>query len=631
MKFVKLFIPLFLLLFIVACGNQPTGGQQGAAPPAPSPLPTLHIPANADPTEVAVAIGRATEAAVQAQFAQATAVAIANHATAEARNLTMTAEAVSAQQTAVIEERHYIATLEAQATEGAIRATMVSLQIQETVQAMNGRATADAVAMAGTATAVSQVARVEAEAIAARSTQQAINLQNEATAARRAERMGLFHVVAFWVMLVLVVVAALVLVYLYARQRLAQTIHANGQDIVILPSPDGPRFLPPTFRVIEPERRNPPLLTDGGGAEPEEAGTAVATYQQGMTLPERLPPGQIGLGFSGTKQLWFDFPDLKDCLIVGEKGGGKSNFLCSVALQAQIQGWQVWLADAEQMTFNPDVWGDVAGSVPEVEAMLGAVIQEMDRRLEMYRDAFCYVRQLPQDQVFFVDNLTNYNRAANMFNLEKLPPMLVVWDEANDHIKANANLDAALWRVARQIRKPGGWVFVGGHDWKANQITTEVRNLFGRRIGFRCAAGASQVVLGTKAAAGIDERLPGKGIVSYGRGLAHFRSFYVPAARLLRDARPITIPGEVVRPPAGQGNGRYVETSETVDMTALMDADNLRQAGEQVFRSRRQVALFLRGVDNGEAYVAADEALRVLAGERHQRAQELLANVEFSV
>ena len=474
--------------------------------------------------------------------------------------------------------------------------------------------TREAASAGGTATAIYQIAAIEAQSAAMQATRNALDAARRTDELVRAQNWSAFLRWLPWALLAVVIFAGAAAFALVWRRGRPQTVTANGQDIIIVETPgQGLRPLTPLLpapalpRLPAPEER--PALPPGAAGVNGEL-PAV------LRLPDRWQRDTLGLGATPSRQLWYSQAELGDILGAGEKGSGKSTMVRSLAYQAAVMGWEVRLADAEQLTFNPDVWGEVAAGAAEVETMLASLLGEFDRRFDLFRRAFDEVRRLPQDNQFFVEDLASYNRAAGTFGLPLLRPMLLAWDEANNHVGASAGLDRTLHEVLRRNRKAGLTVAIFGHTWHARQVQAAITTNLTRRIVFRCAERTSRVVIGDPAAARLPAEAKGMALMLEGGRLGRFQSYYLPAERILRDVRPHHRPLSPAALPETDVRALLAaHEQETATSQAEQDARRLATADPARFTSRHQVARYLTGQEraNEEAYGRADAALQLLA------------------
>jgi len=185
---------------------------------------------------------------------------------------------------------------------------------------------------------------------------------------------------------------------IWRRMQFINQIHETAHGYTLVPSPQGGLAVV-SRQLPAPSER--PLLPAPETYQPQVPRT--------IDLPQRLPNGRIGIGAGQSQALWFTQSELSAMLIVGNKGSGKSSFLRMLAYQAAQHGWKLWLLDAEMLTFDPDVWDDVASAgvaqsdtdvlnlLDEVRADKPAILCGRFRRLQPGRNAIWNADQTADD------------------------------------------------------------------------------------------------------------------------------------------------------------------------------------------------------------------------------------------
>lgn len=374
-------------------------------------------------------------------------------------------------------------------------------------------------------------------------------------------------------------------------------------------------------------------------------------------LPDRIPAGQIALGMSATRQLMYPFNDLKDMMVAGEKGSGKSSFLQMLAYQAVRHRWEVYLMDAEQITFDPSVWGPVAQTEQEVIGLLEFLLYEMfEYRFALYREAGEKIREAFNHgrlaDPFRVENVDAYNKAADMFGMRRLSPCMLIWDEASSSF-GNRRVVDLLHEYIRRNRKPGVATVLASQSWYSSGpsgLSGVIKQRLERRIAFRTDEKTSQIVVGNPAAALITADMKGHAISREDGRIGRLQTFYLPDRQLFQHISPIKTENspdhiwEPGMPPHKNGDnatpappqinmtgGKFTITGQT-GQDDVQDAAWLLNQPPASFESRRQVATALTGgLDNGYAYGRAHAALRVLCKSDNEDwaelAQGLLATI----
>lgn len=670
-RFNRMFSKIYVLalslgiLILVACTTSPPGPYSYTA----LPLNGTPGPENAAAEATRYAqegMNAASTVDAATRYSQATSSAVAS-----ATQAAETATAVSATGTAAAQIA--TATAEIQSIEAADYEARLAFE-RERDQAL----------FQVTLTAVAEEARTAKELADAEITRQHnLNEETEILMERERNRTSFFKWLPWLIVAFVILVAVLVFLFFLNRERPKEATLPNGMRVSTVWTSDGwrPVALPSQEALSLP----PPGTTGGNRAIAIPAivgnsnvGTGTVTRQPGavytpgqrdpVLLPEQLPGGQIGLGVTIERTLWYDIEDLKDSLVAGDKGSGKSTFLRMLAYQAVRQNCEVYFADAELLTFDPADWGPVAQSIPEVVSLLNFILYRViEERFALFRQASTYMRRFNNGQyivdtsgrpvtgengrlvnIFIIDNLGGYNKAAVIFNrmgvatLPALAPALVFWDEANSHM-SDSKVMELLHELVRRSRKPGFRLFLASQTWHAKYSPVPIRGRLNGRYAFRTDPTTSQIVLeGSKAASTIPAAWKGHAITlrdDNGRP-GRIQGYYLPDNYLFRYISPdrqnsdghVWIPSSSQNGEQSNGQQAVILPSTTEpqltqeQLRAQEDAQLIlaQSNPEQRFPSRNSVATFLTdGLDNRYAQDRARQALFVLyltgytwAGER---------------
>lgn len=664
-------IPILILTMFVAaaCTSPPQTSYDGT--PANYLLSTPAL------AETAAAMG--TMAANTGLVYQSTIAAATRHAeeTAAAIQATSTAGAAYAASTSTTQAQYVQSTATAAAVQTAAAVTVAVEQIA--IERMRQEAELDLAMTRAGATSTAQSRATEDAAALQRYnielTRAAQENEAKAIELQAARNWNNFKRSLPWVAVIFTFLGVGMFFYFQIRKDTPQEIvTSGGARVTIITTPEGrrPLMLPNNGDVAFQGTGNALptyLITDGRGGNDQHplALTAGSSYTPGQRepvyLPNDLPVGIIGLGVTPSHRVWYRFEDMKDMLVAGTKGSGKSTFLQMLSYQAERQKWETYYIDAEQITFDPQMWGTVAQSTDEVIALLHFLVNSIfQRRFELYREAAALIRDAyDQGQIqtpFKVDNLTAYNKAARMFGLPALAPAILFWDEAASHF-GDSTVQKLLHDFIRRSRKPGFRAVLASQSWHVSGpdgISNVIRARLEKRIAFRTDAQGSNVVLGSPVAATIPEAWKGHAITlrdSDGKP-GRMQGYYLPDRLLFEHIRPETVinsDDHTWWPPTlssgsngANGNGTG-NTAGVIDLITEMEEES-RQAEEDAallatnppskFRSRRSVATFLtfdpqrgKGIDNEYAYNRADEALTLLLNVNDmgwdQKAAELLS------
>jgi excisionase family DNA binding protein len=193
----------------------------------------------------------------------------------------------------------------------------------------------------------------------------------------------------------------------------------------------------------------------------------------------RVPPDQLIIGVGSVGPIGGSRRDIRGVLAAGAPRSGKSTTLRSLAYQAALASWQLYLCDPMSNTFVPELWNrmpavayPVAESPPQLLEMLDALEAECNRRAQLFRD-IAHGQIPPED-------LEGYNTLAQ----EKLAPMILIADEFNTFANASEILEP-LTDLARRGQKWGLLIVLAAHSWRSRDIPRATADLLQSRIAFR--------------------------------------------------------------------------------------------------------------------------------------------------
>ena len=190
---------------------------------------------------------------------------------------------------------------------------------------------------------------------------------------------------------------------------------------------------------------------------------------------------RLGAGLRG--QIKLSARNLRNVLIGAGQGMGKSSIEHLLAIQMMDFGWQLYLADPQLHTFNPDVWNHVArmpvaGSQNDMLHILEAIEGEMADRIVKFHAA-AKGGMPPED----ID-------AYNMPGMadEPLPRIGFLIDEFN-YFADGKSILRRMSDLLRQGRKWGLHVVAGGHEWHKDQVLSSVNDMIQTRIALNSLSG----------------------------------------------------------------------------------------------------------------------------------------------
>ena len=313
---------------------------------------------------------------------------------------------------------------------------------------------------------------------------------------------------------------------------------------------------------------------------------------QVVPYPDAIPPDVQPLGVSLHGPIEASYQQLRNVLVTGTQGSGKSVFLSGLANVALQNGHLVYLADPEQHTFSPEMWERLTGTsvAHDEEGLLEIVDQisaELGRRGELFRNVADRGR-LPND-------LDAYNQLV----AEPLPRIVLVVDEANDFFDNNAVVDR-LTTLARHGRKWGLNIVLAAHNWRAKDVPRGLSGRFPTRIAFRVDDNTSaRVVLDDAELGRRAMRLaaPGRGLIRL-EGLKPqvFQAYFLSPEQEgnwqeeLRRRAPATLP----RASFSKQERRLIETALTEHEGRVTLATAQEEMGLSEWNARKFVEAWRR-------------------------------------
>lgn len=254
--------------------------------------------------------------------------------------------------------------------------------------------------------------------------------------------------------------------------------------------------------------------------------------------PDHLERDVFPLGVGRRGALHQNAGRLLNVLVGGASRSGKSNFELGLAYTALQNGYSLYLADPQEMTFS-SAWNNlcavpVAASKADFLKLLEAVQQEMARRGELFKSV-TRPGGLP------VQKIEEYNQMVP----QPLPRAFLIVDEANTYMDQRGIPDT-IADIARQALKYGIHLVMAAHSWRAQDVPRALSASFATRVSFRVNDDTSAAVVldsndwGKKA---MRLALPGRGILRLDGGSPQiFQSYHLPEDRLaglLASGKPV--------------------------------------------------------------------------------------------
>ena len=256
---------------------------------------------------------------------------------------------------------------------------------------------------------------------------------------------------------------------------------------------------------------------------------ARAFLPEVVDLPAALPPDQLIIGVGSDGTIGGSRRDIRGVLAAGAPRSGKSTTLRSLAYQAALAGWQLYLCDPMSNTFVPELWNrvpavayPVAESPPQLLEMLDALEAECQRRAQLFRN-IAHGQIPPED-------LEGYNALSQ----EKLAPMILIADEFNTFANASEVLEP-LTDLARRGQKWGLLIVLAAHSWRSRDIPRATADLLQSRIVFRLnSREAARTILDGGAAAMVTHLTqPGRAVVVLNGDSQQVQTYRVDAQRIM--------------------------------------------------------------------------------------------------
>lgn len=275
-----------------------------------------------------------------------------------------------------------------------------------------------------------------------------------------------------------------------------------------------------------------------------------ARYAVLLSAPPALPkttafPGALerdvfplGMGWRGPIQLHAE--RLLNILVGWASRSGKSNLELGLAYTALHNGYQLYLADPQEITFSTN-WNNlcaapVASSKADFARLLEALQQEMVRRGELFKS-------VTKPGGLQVQKIEEYNRLV----AQPLPRAFLIVDEANTFMDQRG-VSETIADIARQSLKYGIHLVIAAHSWRSQDVPRGLSASFATRVSFRVNDDTSASVVldsndwGRKA---MQLSLPGRGILRLDGGtIQEFQAYHLPEERLatlLASGAPVNV------------------------------------------------------------------------------------------
>lgn len=268
--------------------------------------------------------------------------------------------------------------------------------------------------------------------------------------------------------------------------------------------------------------------------------TTPPALPKSLPYPQQVERDVFPLGVGRRGLLHQPAGRLLNILVGGASRSGKSNFELGLAFTALQNGYSLYLADPQEITFS-SAWSSlcaapVAASKAGFLKLLEAVQQEMVRRGDLFKG-------ISRPSGLPVQKLDEYNQVAPV----PLPRAFLIVDEANTFMDQRGVAET-IADIARQSLKYGIHLVIAAHSWRAQDVPRSLSASFATRVSFRVNDDTSAAVVldsnewGRKA---MRLTLPGRGILRLdGGAIQEFQAYHLPEdrlARLLTAGQPVKI------------------------------------------------------------------------------------------
>lgn len=231
----------------------------------------------------------------------------------------------------------------------------------------------------------------------------------------------------------------------------------------------------------------------------------------------------VGLDVEG-KPIYVSLNSLPHALVAGASGSGKSVFLASVITSLLYKNTPDDVkfffvdpkkVDLQQFCDIPHLIAPIVSEAKEAVASLKWIVDEIDRRLELFRQTKC------------VDIKSFHERAVGHPLYRVMPRIVVIIEEAGDFLMSGGTeAEDLIIRITQIARATGIHVILAMQKPVAKQLSTSIKTNAGGRFAFRVPQQTdSQVILDMGGA----EKLLGNGdmIFSYQGGSGRYQAAFL--------------------------------------------------------------------------------------------------------
>lgn len=249
-------------------------------------------------------------------------------------------------------------------------------------------------------------------------------------------------------------------------------------------------------------------------------------------LPKKASVLALGEAIDG--QLCVDLQKTPHVLIGSSSGGGKTNAIISIIVQALAKNMQVYVFDPKGGV-DLGRWIKDACDFSDDPAMILSELSYLVRELYARIEKFKGIERLFQTAC---PNIETYNLLCSEENLSRI---LIIFDEVamitdttgldKEHKARAATIVSHLSDIARLGRAFGIHLIIATQRPDANAVPGQIKNNLDVRIAGRSDLVLSQIILDNGDAASIPKDKPGRFIANVDGG-TEFQGYYVDMSKI---------------------------------------------------------------------------------------------------
>ena len=243
------------------------------------------------------------------------------------------------------------------------------------------------------------------------------------------------------------------------------------------------------------------------GLEIPNAKNTVVSFKEVMEHLRTEPKHCLAIGFGKNISgdiIQADFNEFPHLLVAGTTGSGKSVFVHSILMTLIMRNspddLKLVLIDPKQVEMNmyvdlPHLLTPIINEPQKAKAVLDKLCDEMDYRYSLFKNAR-------------VLNMSDYNKWAEANDKEKLPYIIILFDEYADCVDMCKDISQPVVRIAQKARAAGIHMCIATQRPSVNIVTGTIKANLPTHAALMCSNSQdSQTILNEGGA----EKLLGKG------------------------------------------------------------------------------------------------------------------------